>query len=221
MVSALIGLFAAYLFLTWWLLTHRLDRFWLPILPCLAILAGLGADWVRSRGWTVFLSMLLAISIGMNAAYCSTALAGLTDWMGDLAMLRLKIPGILNPSLFRLEVELPPGAKTLLVGPAAVFHLDRPIVYNTVFNEETIETIARGRSPEEIGEELRRQGITHIYVDWFEIERYRSPGNYGFTPFVTPEVFERLVKADVLKSPTRIGLRQDLYEVRPFGSRAR
>ena len=37
--------YAAYLFLTWWFLTHRLDRFWLPMLPCLAVLAGLGADW--------------------------------------------------------------------------------------------------------------------------------------------------------------------------------
>ena len=42
-----LGGYAAYLFLTWWLLTHRLDRFWLPLLPCLAILAGLGADWSR------------------------------------------------------------------------------------------------------------------------------------------------------------------------------
>ena len=40
-----LGGYAAYLFLTWWLLTHRIDRFWLPLLPCLAILAGLGADW--------------------------------------------------------------------------------------------------------------------------------------------------------------------------------
>ncbi|HMB03964.1 MAG TPA: hypothetical protein VKP69_09525, partial [Isosphaeraceae bacterium] len=28
--------YVAYLFLTWWLLTHRLDRFWLPLLPALA-----------------------------------------------------------------------------------------------------------------------------------------------------------------------------------------
>ena len=46
LVLALCG-YAAYLFLTWWLLTHRLDRFWLPMLPCLAILAGLGADWTK------------------------------------------------------------------------------------------------------------------------------------------------------------------------------
>jgi hypothetical protein len=121
---------------------------------------------------------------------------------------------MLNPPLVRLDGELPPGAKPLLVGQAAVFHINRPVVYNTVFNEETIETIARGRSPEQVREELRRLGVTHIYVDWFEIERYRSPGNYGFTPFVTLEIFDRLVDAGVLKSPVRMGLRQDLYEVR-------
>ena len=39
MALALWG-YVAYLFLTWWLLTHRLDRFWLPLLPPLAVLAG-------------------------------------------------------------------------------------------------------------------------------------------------------------------------------------
>ena len=51
--------YAGYLFLTWWLLTHRLDRFWLPLLPVLAVLAGLGADWVRHRAWTYFLAGLI------------------------------------------------------------------------------------------------------------------------------------------------------------------
>ena len=114
-----------------------------------------------------------------------------------------------------LDAELPPGAKPLLVCQAAVFHLNRPMVYNTVFNDETIETIAKGRSPEQVGAELRRLGVTHIYVDWFEVDRYRSRGNYGFTPFVQPEVFARLVEAKVLKLPRRMGLRQELYELEP------
>ncbi len=213
--------YAAYLFWTWWLFTHRLDRFWLPILPALAILAGLGSDWVRSRAWTVLLSAILGLAIAMNAVYCSTALAGLTDWMGDLVTLRSEVPRVLNPSLYRLDRELPPGSRPLLVGAAAVFHLDRPIVYNTVFNDETIEAIAKGRTPERVGEELRRRGITHIYVDWSEIDRYRSPGNYGFTPFVTPEVFDRLVDAGVLKSARKMGLRRELFEVEPAVSRPR
>ncbi len=203
--AAWLAFFSAYLFLTWWLLTHRLDRFWLPILPPLAILAGLGADWVRSKTWLVLLSVVMGVSIATNAAYCSTALAGLNERTGDSDCARPGVPKMLNPPLARLDAELPPGAKPLLVGQAAVFHLNRPIVYNTVFNNETIETLVKGRTPEQVGEELRGMGVTHIYVDWFEIERYRSPGNYGFTRFVTPEIFARLVKAGVLEEPTRIG----------------
>ena len=124
-------------------------------------------------------------------------MAGLTDWTGDLTTLRTTVPALINPPLPRSTPSFR-RAPALLVGQAAVFHLDRPIVYNTVFDDETIETIARGRSPAEVGEALRRLGITHVYVDWFEIDRYRSPGNYGFTPFVTPEVFDRLVAAGVL-----------------------
>ncbi len=206
--------YSAYLFLTWWLFTHRLDRFWLPILPGLAILAGLGADWTRSRLWTVVLVGLLGLAIWINGLYCSTALAGLNEWTGDLNLLRTSVPQRLNAPLVKLDSELPPGARPLLVAQAAVFHLNRPIVYNTVFNEENIELLARGRTPGELGEELHRQGITHVYVDWSEIARYRSPGNYGFTPFVTAEFFEELVRSGVLDRPTRMGPRQELYLVR-------
>ena len=183
---------SAYLFMTWWLLTHRLDRFWLPMLPALAILAGLGADWVRAWTWTVMLAVLMSLTIGLSAVYCSTALAGLNEWTGDLIELRTSVPAMLNPPLARLDRLLEPGKKPLLVGQAAVFHLNRPIVYNTVFNEETIETLARGRTPAELNRELRRLGISDVYVDWHEIERYRSPGNYGFTPFVHPRAVRRL-----------------------------
>ena len=73
-------MFAAYLFVTWWVATHRLDRFWLPMLPVLAILAGLGADWVRSRSWSVLLGIVVAIGLFANATYVTTALAGLNEW---------------------------------------------------------------------------------------------------------------------------------------------
>ena len=207
--------YSIYLFLTWWLLTHRLDRFWLPILPPLAILTGLGSDLFRGRLGKGWLAAVLALGIVANATYCSTALAGLNDWLGDLDKLRSGVPQMLNPPLARLHEQLPKGARVLLVGQAAVFHLDRPVVYNTVFNRETIEEIASGRSPAQVRETLRSLKIDAIYVDWFEVERYRSPGNYGFTPFVTPEVFARLVEGGALEAPSRPGLRQELYRVRP------
>jgi len=202
-----------YLFATWWLLTHRLDRFWLPLLAPLAVLAGLGADWIRHWCWSVLLGAILLIAIVTNLAYSSTALTGFNEWTGDLQVLRRSVPRMLNESLARLDDELPPDAKVLMVGQAAVFHFRHPIVYNTVFDHETIELLTRDRSPSEIAAALAERGVSHVYVDWFEIERYRSPGNYGFTPYVTPELFAGLVSAGVLDGPESIGPRQQLFKV--------
>jgi hypothetical protein len=209
-----VAAFAAYLFLTWWLLTHRLDRFWLPMLPPLAVLAGLGADWTRSRSWSVLLGCLVALAFVANLSYSTTALTGLPDWTGDLKALRKSVPEMLNPPLAKTDAALPPGSRLLLVGPAAVFHVNHPIIYNTVFDDDTFESLVKGRSPAEVRDALKRLGVTHVYVDWFEIERYRSPGNYGFTDFVTPDEFDRLVKAGVLDRPETVGTRQELYTVR-------
>ena len=119
----------------------------------------------------------------------------------------------LNTPLYRLDQELPAGAKPLIVGQASVFHLRRPIVYNTVFNPETIELIVKGKSRDQILGKLNELGITHVYVDWNEISRFRSEGNYGFSPFVQPEVFDRLVAEGVLKQLDPLGAQQDLYVV--------
>ncbi len=214
LVVALWG-YVLYLFLTWWLLTHRVDRFWIPLLPILAILSGVGADWTRSRVWSMILITVLGVSIVSNAANDSSVLCGNNQWTDDLSTLRTTIPELINEPLAKLEnTVLPPGAKVLLVGQAAVFFFDRPMIYNTVFNHETIETIARDRSPEQVRQSLRERGITHVYVDWQEIDRYRAPDHYGFTEFVTPNLFAGFVKAGALRPPLSIGLQHELYAVR-------
>jgi hypothetical protein len=198
-VSFALWLYALYLFATWWLLTHRLDRFWLPMLPPLAILAGLGADWSRRLGWSVLLSALLTFGLVSTWIYDTTALAALNRWTDDLAVLRRDVPRLSSPTLAWLDENLPPDAKVLLVGQAAVFPLRHEHVYNTVFDDEIFETIARGRAPEQVRRALRDRGITHILVDWSEIARHRKPGGYGFTDFVRPEVFADLVRAGVIE----------------------
>jgi hypothetical protein len=206
--------YVLWLFAVWWLLMHRLDRFWLPILPAGAILAGLGADWTRLKGWSIMLAMVLAAGILCNFVYISTALAGPNDWTGDLDRLRSAVPDSLNPPLSHLDRDLPSGKRVLLVGQAAVFHMRHPVVYNTVFNTEILETLTRERTPEQAHDDLLRMGVDYVYVDWREIERFRSPGNYGFTAYITRSVFHRLVRAGVLEPEPKPGLEQDLYRVR-------
>jgi hypothetical protein len=209
--------FVAYLFLTWWFATHRIDRFWLPILPPLAILAGLGADWIRARSWTVVLTIVMTISIVTNLTYISTALAGLNEWTGDLVLLRDKITGRWNAPMGRMDNELRADAKPLMVGQAAVFHLKHRVAYNTVFNPETIEQLAKGRTAEEFRRALEERHLTHVYVDWKEISRHRLPTGYGFSAFVVPERFTAWVAANVLASPQKMGPDQELYEIRSGG----
>lgn len=206
--------YAVYLFLTWWFLTHRLDRFWLPIMPALAVLAGIGADWVRSRAWSALLGLVLAIGIATNLVYVSTTLAGFNEWTGDLRVLRLKIPFLIDRPMARIDFEVPPEAKVMVVGQAGVFHLTHPIIYNTVFNEELIEPITRGKSPEQVRREFVELGVSYVYVDWLEIERHRTPGGYGYAEYIQPELFERLVATGVFGPPVSLGAKQDLYRVR-------
>jgi hypothetical protein len=206
--------FVAYLFATWWLLTHRLDRFWLPVLAPLAVLAGLGADWVRSRTWSILLATIMTIALAANLSYVSTALAGLNEWTRDLVIMRRDVPRSWNAPLARLDAELPANARPLLVGQAAVFHVDHTVAYNTVFDPELIEVMAACKSDKEFRDELHRRKLTHVYVDWKEIKRHRQRGGYGFTEFVQPRGFAHWVAAGVLDPPAQLGAEQELYKVR-------
>lgn len=211
-VLAVVG-YSVYLFLTWWFLTHRLDRFWLPLLPCLAILAGLGADWSEVWPWRILRGLILAVALVCNFIDCTTVLTGLNEWTASLSFLRSDLPRRLNPPLAAIDRELPPEAKILLVGQAAVFHLKHRVVYNTVFNPEIIELLASGKSLEAFRAKLKQRGITHIYVDWKEIRRHRDPAGYGFTDFVTQKQFAEWVEAGVLDRPQLMGVEQELYPV--------
>ncbi|WP_169972730.1 hypothetical protein [Tautonia rosea] len=205
--------YVLYLFVTWFLLTHRLDRFWLPLLPAAAVLAGIGADWTRSKPWPAWLSVVLGLVTATNLVFLTTPLCGPIDWTADLNRLRREAMETATPSLARLDAALPDGSTTLVVGQAGVFSLRHPILYNTVFNRERLAEIVADRSAAEVAEELKRQTITHVYVDWSEIERHRKPGGYGYSPVVTRTLFEDLVSRRVLTPPVPMGPNHLLYRV--------
>ena len=161
--------------------------------------------------------IVMTIGLFTNLTYISTALAGFNEWTGDLVFLRHDIPRRWNAAMARLDTELPPDAKPLLVGQAAVFHLDHNVAYNTVFNPETIEQLAKGKTADEFRRGLEERNLTHVYVDWKEISRHREPGDtasptLSFRPDLpagSPRVCWRPAKL--------MGPDQELYEVRPAG----
>lgn len=200
-----------YLFLTWWLLTHRLDRFWVPMIPVVALLAGAGATWSNSALWKFFVTVIIAACVIFNLTFASSVASGYNAYLFDLDKARTAASELTNPGIEYVNNLNRDGVKVLCVGEAQVFDATFPLVYNTVFDRSIFQEWTADaqpnvldadqplRSADEIRRKLSEQGITHVLVNWQEILRYRT--SYGYTPYVTPERFQSLVNKGVLQPP--------------------
>ena len=198
-------------FATWWALTHRIDRFWIPLIPLLSITAA--CSWLlhSSRLWRGFLSVLITAGASYDVYFCTLALVGFHAGLMDLEAAR-KLT--IRSDIQTLNATLPSTSKVLMVGDAEVFDATFPLVYNTVFDDNIFEewtvdssditTPLRERRmlpPDDIRRVLKSQRITHVFVHWGEILRYRLPDSYDYTAYMQPNRFSQLVSAGVLKPP--------------------
>ena len=217
-VIVLLWWYVAWQFGTWWLLTHHIDRFYVPMFSVVALLAGVGMTWptlTKASGresapiilWKVVAGCFLLASIlynGQIMLYVGGFNAGRLD-------LKVAEQIAISPRIQWLNEkyesgQLPPFTKVLCVGEAGLFHARYPYLYNTVFDRSLFVELCAARetsspilrSVDEMREHFRRLGITHIDVNWAEIERYRSPGSYGYPEFVQPERFKELQQLGLL-----------------------
>ncbi len=195
-------------FATWWGFTHRIDRFWIPLIPLLSLAAG--TTWLisASKVWKTFLlALILAVTL-FNLRFCGTALVGFHVGLMDLEVARQTT---IRADIRLLNDTLPKGAKVLMVGEAEVFDATFPVAYNTVFNSCLFEewtTLPEdgGRPvrdrrmvpPDVIRQKLLEEGITHVLVNWGAVLRYRM--TYGCTEYVDPLRFQQLIDDGVLGS---------------------
>jgi hypothetical protein len=199
-------------FLTWFLLTHQIDRFYVPMFPIVALIAGCGACWMlsfQSGRWCCLL--LILANVPFNA-WIMQNIGGYNSGRTDL---RIAFDIATSPPQRWLNEEqsagrLPRDFKVLCVGEAALFHAQFPYVYNTVFDrslfqewcaEQTDDGKFRLKSPDTIRATFREHGVTHVFVNWSEILRYREPGSYGYTDFAHPDSLAALQAAGVLGPP--------------------
>lgn len=193
-------LLLAYTFLLWWGVTHRLDRFLLPAMPWAALLAG-GAltqlvgkpRWTTAAVWCV-LGCLILLATLQGASH------GDPHYLASLESLRRARyrvhPVHLEANSGRL---LPDGKRLLVVADAQVFNLEPPILYSSCFDDSPLETLIRGKDPAQQRAALSDAGVSHVFVHWGELKRYREPGNYGFPPYITKELFAELESHGVLE----------------------
>jgi len=209
--SRWLWIMVVWMLVTWWALTHRLDRFWIPIIPVAAVLAG--ASWSVFRGvsWRTLLLVCVAGCSLFNLQFWRTPL--LTGMQAGLMDLKSLQSVVVRGDIRVLNSDLSPDDRILMIGEAEVFDLAIPCFYNTVFDESLFEQWTadetderhwsaerRMKKSDDVLDVLKQKGITHLYVNWLEILRYR--GSYGYTEYVTPERLRQLVDAGVLGEPT-------------------
>jgi hypothetical protein len=218
-----ISLFLLVYFAGWWLLTHRIDRFWIPVLPLMAVFAGFGVTAFRQSIWRQGTAAIVVAWVVVGLVVFGSRFSGVvadTSFFAPLSTLRLIAPHPMHQLLNRryameLERNRESSMRVLLVGDAQPFSLVPPSLYNTCFDDCIFELLLKGKSREERLAALREAGITYVFVYWREIERYRA--TYGFTPFVTKELVrgelvreQRILQVVPLESDPQLG---ELFQV--------
>ena len=193
-------LLLVFTFTLWWAVTHRLDRFLLPAIPWAALLAGGalaqlagGLRWMRVGAWA---------TVGCLAwiATMQAATHGDSHYLASLDSMRVATYRVHPVHLEANTTDLiPAGKRLLVVADAQVFNLETPILYSSCFDDCPLETLVRDKSPAERRNALKAAGVSHVFVHWSELERYREPGNYGFSPYITRSLFDELVAQGILE----------------------
>ena len=123
-------------------------------------------------------------------------------------------PSRVHPIHRYLNDKAAAGDRVLLVGDAQPFDLESSALYNTCFDECLFEGLIKDRTAAERRAALRRLQITFVLVSWREIDRYRSPGNYGFTDYVTKKlVREELVRDQRILRPIPLNVDPEQAEL--------
>lgn len=207
-LTRFLWLYVAWLFCSWWILTHRLDRFWIPMIPVVSLLAGVGATWRQTFLWKWTCGFVIAAAVLFNLGFVTTRLCGYNAYLADLDLASQAVESTAPGIEYLNQKQLPADTVVLCVGEAQVFDARFSLRYNTVFAASIFQEMCAKPEPgvadselemlpaDVIRENFRAAGITHVYVNWQEILRYRP--TYGYTGFVTPARFAWLQEQGIL-----------------------
>jgi hypothetical protein len=216
----LVVLWLLFIGLAWWLLTHRLDRFLVPAIPLVALLAGIGGTALPHVAWHRAALGLVIFGLVVQFPFASLTL-GDHRYFAPLEGLRRDDVRLAEVRGLRIDIphrwlnsHVSEDQRVLLVGDAEPFDLEMPTIYNTCFDDCQFARIFEGRTRDERLAILHQEGITHIFFSWAHLKRYRSPGNYGYTSdYVTRELVhrelvaeQRLLRKVNIDDPAELGL---------------
>ena len=160
----ILGILVGFNVVAWWLLTHRIERFLVPILPIVALFAGVGADLYSHVVWRRTMLGILCTAFVFNLTFCTLPKPGDNRFLTSYDVLRRDEPsdGFFSAERMHrthkyLNKAVSDGYRVMCVGEAQVFDLEMPILYNTCFDDCVFETMMKGKSNAERAQATARQ----------------------------------------------------------------
>lgn len=98
------------------------------------------------------------------------------------------------------ETTIEPGTRLLMVGDARPFYVRCEYAYNTVFDRCYFAEHLAGKSPAQVVGWLQEENFTHLYINWYEVERLQK--SYQFAPGLTRQNVEKLEQAGLIPLST-------------------
>ena len=218
LVEKTLFVYALFFIALWFFATHRLLRFLVPVMPILAILVAAGlsapAESIRPRfGQRVLYALFFfcaLYSLSLDALTSSDLLTPREKILCDTARFG-------DWSVWFEENPVGDGHKLLLVGEARAAAYRVPLLYSTCWNRSPLVDVLpktvldrreknafdfTGEEIAQIKENLAEKKIGLILVDFGEIERFNSAGNYGLTDsdLLRRELFDALIKAGIIEA---------------------
>jgi hypothetical protein len=180
----------------WFCFTFRPWRFLFPAFGVGAVAAAFAME-KPGRDAMVRITMRVSVGLVMAASLASLALNDLVDtsnpqrvppqfsfvqydlgqFTSDEFLARVG-NGVLEPILW-MNGHLPADAKVLYVGEARAYYAKQSVVYSTAFDQNPLTAMSRAaKTPEELLAALQARGITHVYVNYSELDRLRHGYDY-------------------------------------------
>lgn len=224
-VILLVG-WLVFIFLCWFFLTHRIERFFYPGYLLACVLSAVGAGMLLrestsdstagekngSRLPTALLACVLLIAclrqgILVTSFYSPPPSADKKNAtiISDVALGRVppeKLLARYHPAwrLRQVLAKMPGEKKVLMIGEARAFWLPKGTAYAVVFAQHPLfQLLKECSSAAEVREKLRARGITHLYINWHELVRLHATyyKAYSLTPAEQQRLYELLSRETI------------------------
>jgi 4-amino-4-deoxy-L-arabinose transferase-like glycosyltransferase len=178
----------------WVGLTHWQSRFLIPLLVPACVLIGLGMAEVSQRGrWAGRVAMGLAVAavlwctgVGFAAYFSQPGAPLLIDGVERMV-------GDVEPA--RTLNRLPPASRVYAEAWATPLYVQTPLAYHTVWDASPLgAAMSKGGATGAL-RWLRREGFTHVVIDWSMLRLWTGPNNYGYDPRVSPSGLAEMAQA--------------------------